>query len=84
MIGSAPLPFTLYPLPAGTSLSAHFARGQDRCGVYVLTHEDGSKYVGRALDVVRRCADHVRHAGHMDITRELIDGRTGAHPSPSA
>ena len=69
MAGSAPLPFTMYPLPAGTSLSAHFTRGQDRCGVYVLTHEDGSKYVGRALDVVRRCADHVRHAGHMDGER---------------
>ncbi|MEX5256689.1 GIY-YIG nuclease family protein [Kocuria arenosa] len=63
MSSDAPLPFTHYPLPAGTSLSAHFARGQDRCGIYVLTHEDGTKYVGRTNDVVRRCADHVRHAG---------------------
>lgn len=64
MTGSAPLAFTRYPLPAGTSLSAYFADGQDRCGIYVLTHEDGSRYVGQAVDVVRRCADHVRRAGH--------------------
>ncbi|WP_372500206.1 mycothiol transferase [Sphaerisporangium perillae] len=24
--------------------------------------------------------DTVRHAGHMDILRELIDGATGDHP----
>ncbi|MFI7496754.1 GIY-YIG nuclease family protein [Kocuria sp. M4R2S49] len=71
MAGSAPLPFTLYPLPEGTSLSAHFASGQDRCGIYVLTHEDGSQYVGQAVDIVRRCADHVRRAGHAPGERIL-------------
>ena len=31
-------------------------------------------------DVGRWCRRHQRHAGHMDIVRELIDGATGDHP----
>ena len=30
-----------------------------------------------ALGVTHMIEETARHAGHMDITRELIDGRTG-------
>lgn len=31
--------------------------------------------------LVHMVEDTARHAGHMDIVRELIDGATGTHPS---
>jgi hypothetical protein len=30
--------------------------------------------------IIHMIEDTVRHAGHMDILRELIDGATGDHP----
>ena len=30
--------------------------------------------------LIHMIEDTVRHAGHMDIVRELIDGATGDHP----
>src|SRR3954469_22456104 len=32
-----------------------------RCGIYVLEYDDGTRYIGQAIDVVRRYAQH-RHA----------------------
>ena len=34
--------------------------------------------------LIHMIEETARHAGHMDIVRELIDGRTGYHPSPSS
>ena len=34
--------------------------------------------------LIHMIEETARHAGHMDIARELIDGRTGDHPSPSS
>jgi hypothetical protein len=31
--------------------------------------------------LVHMCVETARHAGHADIVRELIDGRTGATPN---
>lgn len=52
--------FTRYPTRQLDSLSGLVAVGH-RCGVYVLQYSDGSRYVGMAVDVVRRYAQH-RHA----------------------
>ena len=34
--------------------------------------------------LIHMIEETARHAGHMDIGRELIDGRTGYHQSPSS
>ena len=34
--------------------------------------------------LIHMIEETARHAGHMDIARELIDGRTGYHASPSS
>ncbi len=37
-----------------------------RCGVYVLAYPDGTRYVGQAVDVVRRYAQHRHVQGPID------------------
>ncbi|WP_330459558.1 DinB family protein [Streptomyces sp. NBC_00820] len=34
--------------------------------------------------VVHMLTETARHAGHMDIVRELLDGETGVHPAPTS
>ncbi|MEE1793075.1 DinB family protein [Streptomyces sp. BE308] len=45
----------------------------------------GTSWNGRTVSMrwvlIHMLEDVVRHAGHMDIVRELIDGATGSHPS---
>ncbi|MHC3819517.1 hypothetical protein AMK09_02595 [Streptomyces sp. CB02488] len=44
----------------------------------------GTSWNGRTVSMrwvlIHMLEDVVRHAGHMDIVRELIDGSAGAHP----
>ncbi|MEU1389239.1 MULTISPECIES: DinB family protein [unclassified Nonomuraea] len=46
--------------------------------------EPGTSWAGRRVTLrwvlIHMIEDTVRHAGHMDILRELIDGATGDHP----
>ncbi|YCK37118.1 DinB family protein [Actinomadura sp. ATCC 39365] len=46
--------------------------------------EPGTSWAGRRVTLrwvlIHMIEDTVRHAGHMDIVRELIDGATGDHP----
>ncbi len=45
----------------------------------------GTSWSGETVSMrwvlIHMIEDTVRHAGHMDIMRELIDGQTGAHPT---
>ncbi|MFD7427641.1 DinB family protein [Streptomyces sp. NPDC059814] len=47
----------------------------------------GTSWNGRTVSMrwvlIHMLEDVVRHAGHMDIVRELIDGSTGDHPRPA-
>ena len=49
----------------GLSLSAHLPGSGEVTGIYMLHFANGEKYIGQAVDVVRRCADHCRH--HPDV-----------------
>lgn len=49
----------------GESLSIHLPPAMDRCGIYLLHFADGQGYVGQAVDVVRRVAQH--HRKYPDI-----------------
>ncbi|MGQ1798103.1 hypothetical protein ACT4S5_13340 [Kocuria oceani] len=59
------LAFRRFELEPGLSLTAHLAPGEVRCGIYVLHSADGSQYVEKSVDVVKRFAAHARHAGGM-------------------
>ncbi|MFH9265974.1 DinB family protein [Streptomyces sp. NPDC017546] len=47
----------------------------------------GTAWNGRTVSMrwvlIHMLEDVVRHAGHMDIVRELIDGATGSYPAPA-
>ena len=47
--------------------------------------ELGTAWSGETVSLrwvlIHMIEDTARHAGHMDIVRELIDGATGDHPS---
>ncbi|MBO0919090.1 DinB family protein [Streptomyces laculatispora] len=47
----------------------------------------GTSWNGRTVSMrwvlIHMLEDVVRHAGHMDIVRELLDGSTGDHPRPA-
>ncbi|GAA3478304.1 DinB family protein [Streptomyces yanii] len=48
----------------------------------------GTAWNGRKVSMrwvlIHMLEDVVRHAGHMDIVRELIDGATGTHPQSAS
>ncbi|MFG3427044.1 DinB family protein [Streptomyces californicus] len=47
----------------------------------------GTAWDGRVVSMrwvlIHMLEDLLRHAGHMDIVRELIDGATGSYPAPA-
>jgi hypothetical protein len=50
----------------GRSSIADLHKPRERCGIYVLGFANGERYVGQAVDVVRRFGDHRKN--HADIT----------------
>ncbi|MDG3015841.1 GIY-YIG nuclease family protein [Speluncibacter jeojiensis] len=60
MANLPPRRFRSFPTDSFDSLSMHFPEGVSRRGVYVLTFEDESRYVGQSVDVVTRCSAHRR------------------------
>src|SRR5215470_5714031 len=42
----------------GQSVASQLPAADGRCGIYVLSFDDGQLYVGQAKDVVRRFGDH--------------------------
>jgi hypothetical protein len=62
--------------------------GRSRAAADVVIDEVGLEDVGTAWSgqtvsmrwvLIHMIGDTARHAGHMDILRELIDGQTGDH-----
>lgn len=52
--------FERWSTPPGTSLGVCFKPGEPRCGIYIVEFRDGDRYVGQAIDVIRRFSDHRR------------------------
>lgn len=71
--------FTRWAIDSEGSISALFGGSQSRCGIYILEFENGQRYVGQSIDVVRRFADHRRHFPDIvgfqfcPIPRALLD-----------
>lgn len=54
------LQFTHVAITNPGSLALHFHHLPDRSGIYWLTFDDGSEYIGQAVEMVRRVATHRR------------------------
>ena len=58
-------------------------RAIDGCDDLSATAESRGRVISLRWMLVHMIEDTVRHAGHADILRELIDGGTGHHvPDP--
>lgn len=53
------LAFSQHDVNALESMS-HLIPGNERCGIYVLSFDNGEQYVGQSIDVVTRYASHRR------------------------
>ena len=60
------LDFPAWREVTGRSSIADLHKPRERCGIYVLGFANGERYVGQAVDVVRRFNDHRKN--HGDIT----------------
>lgn len=60
------LGFPQWTAATGRQSVADLYKPKQRCGIYVLRFANGERYVGQAVDVVRRFAQHTRT--HSDIT----------------
>lgn len=59
----SPLNFTRWNVNSTTGISP-LIPADGRCGIYVIDFEDGSKYVGQSIDVVKRFATHTHGSKH--------------------
>ena len=62
-----PLFFTRYSMEDSAPVSALFAMAEsgEMCGIYILEFEDGARYVGQTVNIIRRYADHKRTHGDI-------------------
>ncbi|WP_405621965.1 DinB family protein [Streptomyces sp. NBC_01511] len=78
---------TVGPDESTADILAFYARARaaaDRAIREIGLEETGTSWNGRTVTMrwvlIHMIEENARHAGHMDIVRELIDGATGGHP----
>lgn len=78
---------TIAPDETTEQILAFYARARaaaDRAIEETGLDETGTSWNGNTVSMrwvlIHMLEDVVRHAGHMDIVRELIDGSAGSHP----
>ncbi|MFE6976337.1 DinB family protein [Streptomyces sp. NPDC057682] len=78
------------PEESTEDILAFYARARaaaDRAIAATDLETTGTAWDGRIVSMrwvlIHMLEDVVRHVGHMDIVRELLDGATGAHPDTS-
>ncbi|AEN11646.1 MULTISPECIES: DinB family protein [unclassified Streptomyces] len=79
---------TIAPDESTERILAFYARARaaaDRAIEETGLDDTGTSWNGTTVSMrwvlVHMIEDVLRHAGHMDIVRELIDGATGSHPA---
>ncbi|MEU6014643.1 DinB family protein [Streptomyces sp. NPDC047515] len=82
---------TVAPDETTADILAFYARARtaaDRAIDEIPLDAIGTAWDGRKVSMrwvlIHMLEDVVRHAGHMDIVRELIDGATGTHPQSAS
>ncbi|GCD96808.1 DinB family protein [Embleya hyalina] len=80
---------TVLPEESAADLVAFYGRARvaaDRVIDELGLDDVGTSWNGNTVSLrwvlIHMIEDTARHAGHMDIVRELLDGATGDHPRP--
>jgi uncharacterized damage-inducible protein DinB len=82
-----PAAMRIAPQETTASITGYYARARaaaDRAIGELAMEDTGTAWWGDAVSMrwvlIHMIEDTARHAGHMDILRELIDGQTGDRP----
>ncbi|MFD0420622.1 DinB family protein [Streptomyces parvus] len=81
---------TVGPNETTADILAFYARARTAADAAIRETDletTGTAWDGRVVSMrwvlIHMLEDLLRHAGHMDIVRELIDGATGSYPAPA-
>lgn len=59
------------PLDSNTPIGPIFP-ADERCGIYVIEFDDGTKYVGQSIDVVKRFRNHTHGSNHHESWDDVV------------
>ncbi|MFG6303145.1 GIY-YIG nuclease family protein [Corynebacterium hesseae] len=68
---ASPLDFKRLELDSNTPIGPIFP-ANERCGIYVIEFDDGTKYVGQSIDVVKRFRDHTHGSNHHESWGDVV------------
>lgn len=71
VIMASPLNFKRLELDSKTPIGPIFP-ADERCGIYVIEFDDGTKYVGQSIDVVKRFWDHTHGSNHHSAWGDVV------------
>lgn len=71
VIMASPLDFKRLELDSNTPIGPIFP-ANERCGIYVIEFDDGTKYVGQSIDVVKRFRDHTHGSNHHESWGDVV------------
>lgn len=67
----SPLNFKRLELDSNTPIGPIFP-ANERCGIYVIEFDDGTKYVGQTIDVVKRFRNHTHGSKHHESWGDVV------------
>lgn len=68
---ASPLDFKRLELDSNTPIGPIFP-ADERCGIYVIEFDDGTKYVGQSIDVVKRFRNHTHGSNHHESWGDVV------------
>ena len=71
VIMASPLNFKRLELDSNTPIGPIFP-ANERCGIYVIEFDDGTKYVGQTIDIVKRFRNHTHGSKHHDSWGDVV------------
>ncbi len=71
VIMASSLDFKRVELDSNTPIGPIFP-ADERCGIYVIEFDDGTKYVGQSIDVVKRFWDHTHGSNHHSAWGDVV------------
>lgn len=71
VIMASPLDFKRLELDSNTPIGPIFP-ANERCGIYVIEFDDGTKYVGQTIDIVKRFRNHTHGSKHHESWGDVV------------
>ncbi|WP_227485732.1 GIY-YIG nuclease family protein [Corynebacterium aurimucosum] len=68
---ASPLDFKRLELDSNTPIGPIFP-ANERCGIYVIEFDDGTKYVGQTIDIVKRFRNHTHGSKHHESWGDVV------------